>query len=378
MEWHVSSNPEREVWRRILEYTNEEFSLKSIEIRQGKATDTSAHNNHKKQCRQLRAAILQAREFFTAIGASTLYTSPNHLYYGAASLATATMLLNGRGDKSLDALRKDKANARHGLTFTLGSNAACDALTHGRVRVDARGFFANWYSTLPAQVVLHAEHVTQCDVHRTTRLDPVGGEPSQSIEELASKSSSLLDLMRFLPDLHLDFRRYGIGAPSSRYNIKQTSSKPDKTIRFEFRIHGADSKESLGAILDQLKFRGSDIERIQMTELDTGAIVQYQAPSSEAHCIMPDFRTTLDHDDVVYAEPLPRLEIADAYRAAYGLSMLCRYYPDVWTKCLESHCTAAKLIERFVAVYADKFPLLALSLLTNNHIIVSHHRPWWY
>ena len=91
----------------------------------------------------------------------------------------------------------------------------------------------------------------------------------------------------------------------------------------------------------------------------------------------PNCRETMSHDTIFYAEDYDTLEIADGFLASYQLSMLSRYFPDLWVACLESQCKAAKLIERAVDILLKKFPILALSLLVPEGVVVSTHREPW-
>lgn len=71
-------------------------------------------------------------------------------------------------------------------------------------------------------------------------------------------------------------------------------------------------------------------------------------------------------------------EVADMFLISYALSILSRYYPDVWVSFLESHCKGAKLIERIVRVITLKLPVLILNQLSGRLYIISNHRPFWY
>jgi len=95
MEWILTDDIRRETWRRILEFANQELALEAIVRLQGPSNDGSTQSNYNKQARQVRVCVLQAKEYFDAAEASSLYTSPNHAYYGAISLASTMMLIFG-------------------------------------------------------------------------------------------------------------------------------------------------------------------------------------------------------------------------------------------------------------------------------------------
>ena len=75
----------------------------------------SQMQNAKKQARQLRYCLMQAKEYYRASTAVSLATRPILLYYSIMSLALAEILLKSTGDSSLDRAREQ--HRHHGLTF---------------------------------------------------------------------------------------------------------------------------------------------------------------------------------------------------------------------------------------------------------------------
>ena len=57
--------------------------------------------------------------------------------------------------------------------------------------------------------------------------------------------------------------------------------------------------------------------------------------------------------------------------------MLSRYFPDIWIACIESQCKAAKLIERAVDIVIKKLPILALSFISFEDVVISTHKEPW-
>ena len=91
----------------------------------------------------------------------------------------------------------------------------------------------------------------------------------------------------------------------------------------------------------------------------------------------PDSREAMDHSTISYADHVEMFEIVDLYLVAYQLSMLSRYFPDLWVKCIESQCLSAKLISRATEIIGRKFPILCLSLLNGEKTVISTHRQPW-
>jgi hypothetical protein len=386
LEWITTSDVVTEAWRRILEFANTDLALEAITQRHGAAATKSAQQNYKKQAQQIRVTILQAREYFVAAEGSTLFTSPNHLYYGIVSLASAIMLLRGNGEKALDRLRQSEANRHHGLDFTTAATAntsktELNILAESYVKVRETGHFMNWYCTLPGNDEVFAL-VRRSVGGRTgwTGIEPVGEEDMLSPREIAGRKRPLLDMLQFFPDLHRDLRRYGVIIASSRMNYEVTRQGENGFEQHQWNIHGASDQDCLEEILGSFKTPSVYTECFQW-EVDptcTAAIVIFRSLNPNAICQFPSIRVDPNNNQFLYAQDLQTPEIVDAYMVVYGLSMLSRYYPDLWISCLESHCKSAQLIERVVWVMIHKVPVIALRILSDRDIIISTQRAPWY
>jgi hypothetical protein len=91
----------------------------------------------------------------------------------------------------------------------------------------------------------------------------------------------------------------------------------------------------------------------------------------------PDVRETMEHFSISYADVVEIFEIVELYLVAYQLSMLSRYFPDLWVRCIESQCLSAKLIARATEVIGRKFPILCLSILNDEKTVISTYRQPW-
>ena len=98
LNWVTTDNQYEENWRRLLEYANIEITLETLVKLHGKYTPKTKQN-YIKQAEQIRVSLLQAKEYFDAARSSTLFTQPNHLYYGTIALSSACMLIRGDGTK---------------------------------------------------------------------------------------------------------------------------------------------------------------------------------------------------------------------------------------------------------------------------------------
>lgn len=262
MEWITTSDVSAETWRRLLEFANTDVTVELLERYHGSANSRQLRSNYKKQAQQIRVCLLQAREYLDAARSSSIYTSPNHLYYGMVSLASAVMLVNGDGRKSLDYLRGAAANNHHGLKFSTGvTSVSCHRgltiLENSFVEILNHGHFINWYQTLPSRDRDYAT-IKKLDRNGTTntKLDVAGCVNMQSATDIAGIKRSILSCMLHLPDL---FR------PLSQYRVLENVSRSDYDINIQpdprnrsrdvykhtWRYHGTSTGAALEAVLDQ-------------------------------------------------------------------------------------------------------------------------------
>ena len=387
MAWITTDNVPAEAWRHLLEYANHELAVEAIIKKHGEPKKNSLAN-YNKQAKQIRASILQAKEYFDAAESSSLITSPNHLYYGMISLGSAIMLLLGTGDKALDKLRQDKKNNNHGLDFTTSVNAAScqkgfNILTKSFTAVRNNGFFLQWYSTLPQVIPSYGEVISQnAQGGKWGRIDrvKVGEDHNLSSEKIVGYKTSILETLKYLPDLNSSLRNYEVTVPSSRMDFKVNKFNDSPQNSFEWRIHGAGSKEELELILDHFSVPEDKNDKlIRNVSSDGSSCIVKLMHEEEFHFSYPSYRETINNEKIIYAtSQLNRHEIVDAYLSAYGLSMLSRYFPDIWVGCLESHCKAAKLIERLLFILIQKAPVMTLALMRSDDFVISTHRPPWH
>lgn len=382
MVWITTDNVSEEAWRNLLEYANQELALEAIISRHGEPTEKNLEN-YRKQARQLRASILQAKEYFDAAETSSLITSPNHLYYGMVSLCSSIMLLLGSGEKALDRLRRDRNNNNHGLEFSTDSNektckVGLNILENTFVTVRNSGFFLQWYSTLPVRTGTYALiKKSDANGNSMTNRGLVGDDLHFTVEQMIGHKSSLIELFKTIPDLNSSSKRYGINAVSSRIDL-EVMVDANNVFEYEWRIHGTDSPESLQKILEQFVITDEIKSSIRISDNKLSAIVTAKVPKMVGFSY-PSYRETINNNKIAYAtNQLNSHEIVDSYFLSYALSMLSRYFPDIWVSCLESHCKAAKLIERFIFTLAQKAPVMTLGIMRGGDFVISTHRPPWH
>lgn len=382
MEWVITDDIYQESWRRILEFANNDLAYDQICEVHGTPGGRSATSNYKKQASQVRVSVLQAKEYFDAACSSTIFTSANHLYYGMVSLASAMMLIRGDGSKSLDALRGKPGNKSHGLDFTTGCTSAeasvgLSILQKSHARVLRQGHFMNWYSTLPSREDAYAYVKQELSTGGIKAGRNVFGGSSMALpEEISERKYSCIDLVKHLPDLCYDLARYGVSFPFSRVDHRVEASRKNG-VKSRWVLHGASSVDAMNAILDQFSAGGGWHEGFsaELSDGAAGCIVNYAHLYDEVPLITwPATRETLANEFIAYSTELDTSEFVDSYILSFQLSMLSRYFPDLWISCLESHCRSAQVIEAAVNVIRNKAPMLALSKMTFGGLVVSNHK----
>lgn len=384
MRWIVTDNIYAETWRNLLEFANVDLTLDTIVRLHGAPKDKSERSNYNKQARQARLCVLQAKEYFDAARDASLFTSPNHAYYGAISLASLCLLLRGDGRSSLDALRADPRNNHHGLRLTTGCSASTatagiSLLEQSKAEVLNHGHFGNWYRVLPKRGNVYA--FIKQDHGRTGSLGylPAGGYDVPDLNALVGRSSTILELLKYLPDLDRDLDRAGVQFPRSRtrHDIEVTKEGVNKQT---WILHGCRTLNDLEALLGRFSVSAAHANAFDaiVDEARRTAIItlQFQQPT-EIGLTWPTARETLNHDTISYAAEIDTHEVVDLYLVAYQLSMLARYYPDLWIACIESRCRGAKLIEKAAELVVKKLPILMLSMVSPEDVVISTHREPW-
>lgn len=381
MEWITSENTYEESWRRLLEFANVELAIEAISSFHGEPTKSTLPH-YQKQAEQARVALLQAKEYFEAAKASSLYTQPNHLYYGSVALSTACMLIRGDGTKSLDYLRKQGKNSHHGLDFTFSSDlkrskVGLTLLENCFVKVCPNGHFSNWYSTLQGSQLIAAISQRITKYGRNRNMNYVGNYHIPDFSDLNGLKKDLMFILKRLPDLYTDLGRYGVVVNNARgeHQVFHDEVRGDKYSEFVF--HSAPSHEILLSVIDNFKCDSGVNFSFNIHDGTTSGIVVSRRDKDWGFSF-PDSRTTLDHKTIFYAEPVTTPEVVDLFLISYVLSMLSRYYPDIWVSFIESHCKGAKLVERIVRILQLKMPNLMLNQITGNELIISNHRPPWH
>ncbi len=208
----------------------------------------------------------------------------------------------------------------------------------------------------------------------------VGHSTLAPMRSISENPWSLLDLLTLFPDLDSDLRKCGVEKIRSRVNMIVLENIEQNSVTFTWRIQGCTSPQELEMLLGKFRVEPRFANVMSFTPYPSGLggearVVYMRGESIDFH--WPDFRETLEHLTISYADDIQIFEIVELYLVAYQLSMLSRYYPDLWVHCIESQCLSAKLISRATEIIGRKFPILCLSILNDEKTVISTYRQPW-
>lgn len=384
MSWTVTDDIYRETWNRLYEFSNVELTYDRLVELHGVPKKKSEKNNYKKQAEQARVCCLQAKEYFDVAKSSSLYTSPNHVYYGSVALTSMMMLVLGNGDCALDVLRKNSGNKHHGMEFTTASNASSakasiSLLENSFVKILSRGHFANWYRVLPRIGEMHALHTQDVPGGCLRSHQVVGRYKVNDYEYLDGKKYCSLDLAKRLPDLVTPLLRYNVPVIGFRTS-HQVEQSEEKIITHTWYIHDSLESSQRSSLLKEFAFGANLVPEVKYSDesMDHGGklSVSYME-GEECKFLWPHCRETLFHNQYSFYGDMHTHEIVDLFMLAYQFSMLSRYFPDLWVGCIESQCKGAQIINKINEIIQTKLPIIALSMLSNERVVVSTQpAPW--
>lgn len=395
----ISEDPVRETWkylRLFLDVPSVTERIKTLHnVPKGKHEKST-----KKQAEQINYCIRQAQEYFQAAAKVSLATRPTLLYYGAANLSQALILLRLSGDHSIDRLREEKKHNHHGLEIIRGT--AAEALKGGSVErflesLQVRcfvnndkpwGHFALFYKSLVPSVFreeadLHDSRITNTLLRRDFARPCADLLPQDTF---LSQKLDVMSIFKTLPDLCADLIEMKIQPNLCLGNIKTV-------VRYEYDILPESEQADLvqpeekkavkisarrdyfidGILVKQkdhlLSFYREKIPNLKL-EADFGNNLrfsvnsEYPNPNNEK-IYYPDLVEDISGKKYFILAPESYMhEPAAMFVALYCFGMLSRYYPDVWMKAIDTNVRIAELSNSFLNIAYRKFPNLILDQLS--------------
>ena len=382
MQWITTEDTKREIWSRIFEFANDQYTKEKLKIFHS-ISDQKHDQNIRKQASQIRLSILQAKDYFDQAERASLVTSPVLTYYGALSLCTATMLFRGSGDKSLDKLREDPRSRMHGLHALLTDEADIDKSVNlckkTKIEIKDDGFFKLWFETLPKSFDIYAISTNYLGGREESNFISFVTDKTEPYGDYKKRPDSLIDSLRKIPDMVELIERIGVETGTSKISMGIYFDEGETLLNQI--IQNARTLNNLEAL--RSKYIAKDcnsyvtVENKKIPGRLSAVITTRLKNGAEGVLLRPTYRRSINGDNYAFTDDLNVPEIVDLFKSAYAMGMLCRYYPDIWIKNLDSSSLSSKIIESAVQVIVRKLPMQALGLLLDQDITVSIHRPPW-
>jgi hypothetical protein len=330
--------------------------------------------NAKKQARQLRHCLIQAREYFVAAKSVSLATKPNLLYYGMMSLALAEILLKQSGLSSLDRARAE--HRHHGLSMIDPQNratpsdltAAASTLRAVPLEINGirRGTFELW--------------------HRSCREYPIGGQLNQHLDQGALSSYgivasaadrelppvpttgfTLLECLINIPGM-LDFLPVHGVQPNMVRGKASRDLYPNDSNDFVLTVHPSSLTDSF---LKNILVDPSAVDRITVVEVQSGLVARItNDPINGAVNFMIPPGCSWNTDETRFWTSDQCLnEFGFMYLANFVAGNYARYYPDRWLADVENSNPLSLAIEELLATIEQRAPLLTLSELSRTCLV---------
>ncbi|WP_440260764.1 YaaC family protein [Bradyrhizobium yuanmingense] len=333
--------------------------------------------NARKQARQLRFCLMQAREYFLASKVVSLATKPTLLYYSIMSLALAEVLLKQSGDSSLDRAREH--HRHHGLLFSdtrtgnlserlEGSAGGLLARPMVQGETKARmGTFELWHrGARPMPYV--GERILHLPGGQSSRTQALISIPEDKrMPLLPEKGVTLLDCIQRIPDLTDLVNAHGVNSSCVRGKIQLDEWETPQRNLLRFTIH---PNKQAAQVLDGIMFSPSLVNCIEVIEFPSGATIRLTltptSPDGGMHLPTAAARSVQEFCCWLDDEP-PLNEFGYFYSALFIAGNYARYYPDRWIADVENSTDLALAIEELVAAAERRIPWLTLSELSRTY-----------
>jgi hypothetical protein len=334
--------------------------------------------NAKKQARQLRYCLMQAREYYRASAAVSLATRPNLLYYSIMSLALAEILLKSTGDNSLDRAREQ--HRHHGLTFEhiASSRTGPLDLSHAASLLKAKplilgdakraGTFELWHQTcreLPLVGKVSEQDTTGATIERVSVVASGGDE---RLPLFPQAGMTLLQCMQNIPGMRDHLQGQNVPSNLLRARVSSRVSQLSEENVFSVVVHPSDLASQF---FDNVELHPSLHDRVSFRELTRGGAFEFRTPFSQMDgdrfrprsFSIPPGATWDDAETRFWYLHQPLNEFGFIYVALFIVGNYARYYPDRWLLDVENSSSLALAVEELLGVADARMAWLTLGEL---------------
>jgi hypothetical protein len=366
-EFTYKADSPRSVWERLSIFFESDPNLRTHLAHHAGFEPSSLQAAH------IAAALRQGREWFLASTQGELMTRPVAVYYGMVSFASAVTMSYAR-PKLLDQFKKG-----HGLAFDGLGN-----LQSASVQTSGRGFLFQNFSDIALAQSQVAAKLRQGSLHLAINDGETDPIPPVTLKQLFARIPRLADYFR------QTFGEDPAFAPVRLYLTRlgqDPSDRPLATIVLEEHHRDFDAaRERIPALRRWRAWQEAE-DRLAFENLPPDLMPRPSTADEQRRAaqsltpLLPQFYAT--PFGAILAAPLsgckiPLPEASVMMAAAFLLSAVARYRPDVWASFLVMRGSDTKLraiVEEFLGLCEDQFPLIALGLLMRGMVRVTPRQP---
>ncbi len=375
----ATSDPESFAWANLRKYQNVELVEHAIVTLHSLTKNN--RRNARKQARQLRYCLIQAREYFSAAKNVTLATKPTLQYYGLMSLALAEILLKQTGDSSLDRARQQ--HRHHGLLFrelqgvpasTLEvSAAALTAVPHIGAAGDRNGTFELWHrSCREAPGIGIVKRDWEGGV-QTSGCEVIAGANDARLEPLSPAGINLFNCIQSLPGMAQHLEAHGLQPLTLRGRFdRHDIGPPNQLSVLTVSIHPSNLTSRF---LQNFTLDPGWVDRTNVRETPGGGgviinITMDAINGAPRHFSIPHSAPWTDQETRFWSSNQPLNEFGYFYVALFIVGNYARYFPDKWLTDVETSTPLAVAIEELTELAAWRAPWLCLSELARTCFVL--------
>jgi len=359
----VEENPIEQIYSQLRALTSKTVALRAVEFHAKKQEVVMEEDVKKKKAEGVSYLVQNAIDYFDSASTENMTQRMLNLYYGTIALMEAEMLIKGECYKELSEIEKITQNG-HGM-FTFGN--AADGLNDFYVGIINRGLFPKWLE------------------HRGIDMS-VFPDSKKNAEKSNKYYQSMNSLLYCIPELEnilleVDEKfKPGYLFPGYDMMFNESGFRSNK-IYYNRKYFG-----SYINLIDETK--RADVELVKELPGELTLI----GPYKDTHSLEKGWRVFVQHKkDGRHFESYkthkglsvtmimkPILDIACdwevyAVMILYSLSIIVRYMPNLWARCLHGDLDFNKSIfYQFSRVAERELTQIFLESLTGKKVVIRH------
>lgn len=334
--------------------------------------------NAKKQAKQIRYCLMQAREYADAAEQVSLVTKPTLIYYSTMCLALAEILLKQSGESSLDRAREE--HRHHGLMFAAGNPpkgrvslaTAAGALgAKPAINLEGRfGTFELWHRSC-RETPVSGKITNHLGVGNTSQHAAILTGADKQLMPIPRAGLNLMQALRKIPAMMDHLGVLGIESDLIRGRL-EIERRGDQTGLMTLLIHPTPDRLRI-PFMENCKFHAGAFHLVDFHEIHFGGRIDIRVDPSFGNIPITLPHASMWHEEEVrfWQGEEPINEFGYYYVALFIVGNYARYYPDRWIADVEGSTDLALAVEQLLKVAEPRVPLLALSELSRTYYVTA-------